>query len=213
MSLRGISDGLAQCDSCHPCRATNGEGRSGGRPIIAAVVAVAAPMVVVTVAVIHESFKKRTITDCVNSGENGMSVRDEKDKRTHILSGGVTVLNSGNRFALHGKKAKPKGVNKFVAWEVSKETKDFGACQPYAGTRWVLRDASIGFHVRRVSHMQQNHVSPDFTEDQDGHSSVRTTGAYTLFSDSFKGEIVEQLAPSWSHPQDLDSVAVRPKRS
>ena len=36
---------------------------------------------------------------------------------------------------------------------------------------------------------------------------------YTHFPDSFKRDIVERLAPSWTHSEDLDSVAVAAKRS
>ncbi len=63
----------------------------------------------------------------------------------------------------------------------------------------------------RVSHIQQNHVPPDFTKAQVGHSSLRTTSGYTHFSDAFKREVVEQLAPSWTHSEQLDSVAVEDK--
>jgi hypothetical protein len=47
-----------------------------------AIVGIVAAVVVVTVVVIHQSSKKRTITGCVSSGENGISVRDEKDRFT-----------------------------------------------------------------------------------------------------------------------------------
>jgi len=55
--------------------------------------------------------------------------------------------------------------------------------------------------------MQQNDVPPDFTKGQVGHSSLRTTSGYTHFPDSFKREVVERLAPSWTHSKQLDSVA------
>jgi integrase len=74
------------------------------------------------------------------------------------------------------------------------------------------RGGMHAFRHGRVSHMQQNQVPPDFTKSQVGHSSLRTTSAYTHFSESFKREIVEQLAASWTHSDQLDSVAVEPKR-
>ena len=40
----------------------------------------------------------------------------------------------------------------------------------------------------------KNHVPPDFTKGQLGHSSLRTTSDYTHFPDSFKREVVERLA-------------------
>ena len=66
---------------------TSAETQTGGGKIVSTgtivgvIVAVVAVVVVIAVVVIHESSKKRTITGCVNSGENGMSVTDEKDKR------------------------------------------------------------------------------------------------------------------------------------
>jgi hypothetical protein len=91
------------------------------------IVAVTAAVVVITVVIVHESRKKRRIRGCVNSGENGMSVTDEKDKRIYTLSGDTSGIKPGNRVTLQGKNVKPKGDNKPLTWEVNKETKDFGA--------------------------------------------------------------------------------------
>ena len=77
----------------------------------------------------------------------------------------------------------------------------------------IPRGGMHAFRHGRVSHMQQNHVPPDFTKTQVGHSSLRTTSGYTHFSDAFKREIVEQLAPSWTHSEQLDSVATGAKTS
>jgi len=65
----------------------------------------------------------------------------------------------------------------------------------------IQRGGMHAFRHGRVSHMQQNRVPPDFTKTQVGHSSLRTTSGYTHFSDTFKREIVEQLAPSWTHSE------------
>ena len=105
-------------------------GYPSGGGIVAAIVGVVAAVVVVTVVVIHESSKKSVITGCVSSGENGMSVTDEKDKRIYPLSGNTAGIKPGDRITLQGKKVNSKGTNKALAWEVRKETKDFGACQP-----------------------------------------------------------------------------------
>jgi uncharacterized membrane protein YbjE (DUF340 family) len=96
---------------------------------VAIAVAVAA-VVVVAVVLIHRSSKKQAIAGCVNSGENGMSMTDEKDKRIYVLSGNVAGIKPGDRIALQGKKVKPKGNDKIVVWEVSRVTKDSGVCQP-----------------------------------------------------------------------------------
>jgi hypothetical protein len=98
--------------------------------VVAGIVAVAAAVVVITVVVVHESTKKRTVTGCVASGANGMSMTDEKDKRIYALSGDTADIKPGDRVTLQGKKAKPKGASAPLAWEVNKETNDFGTCHP-----------------------------------------------------------------------------------
>lgn len=100
-----------------------------GEEIVIGIVAVAAALVVATVLVIHYS-KKRTITGCVSSGENGTSITDEKDKQTYALSGDTVGVKPGDRMRLQGKKIKPKGPDKTLVWETRQVNKDFGLCQP-----------------------------------------------------------------------------------
>jgi len=100
------------------------------RNVVIGIVAVSAALVVITVVIVHESRKKRTVTGCVISGANGMSVTDEKDKRIYALSGNTADIKVGDRVTLQGKNAKSKDAKAPLAWDVNKETKDFGACQP-----------------------------------------------------------------------------------
>jgi anti-sigma-K factor RskA len=93
-----------------------------------AIVAVAA-VVIVVVVVIHDSNQKRTITGCINTAQNGMTVTDEKDKRVYTLSGDTTGVKPGERMTLHLKKIKAKGSDA-LTWETKKVTKDFGVCLP-----------------------------------------------------------------------------------
>jgi hypothetical protein len=51
-------------------------------------------------------------TDQANSGESGMSVTDERDKRTYALSGKTVGVTPGDRMKLQAKKAKPKAPDK-----------------------------------------------------------------------------------------------------
>jgi len=90
----------------------------------------AAAVVIVTVVLIHHS-KNRTITGCVSSGENGMSVTDDKDKRFYTLTGNTAGIKPGDRMTLQGKKIKPKDAGKTLVWETKKMNKDFGVCQPF----------------------------------------------------------------------------------
>jgi F420-0:gamma-glutamyl ligase len=127
---RGVL-GVALCVALAiPAQAQQNSLNNIGRNIVIGIVAVAAALVVITVVVVHESRKKRTVTGCVTSGENGISVTDEKDKRIYALSGSMAAIKPGDRVTLQGKTVKPKGASAPLAWEVSQETKDFGACQP-----------------------------------------------------------------------------------
>ena len=52
------------------------------------------------------------------------------------------------------------------------------------------------FRHGRVSHLQANNVPSDFTKNQVGHSSLRTTSGYTHFTESFFRDTVEKLSGS-----------------
>jgi integrase len=74
----------------------------------------------------------------------------------------------------------------------------------------IPRGGLHAFRHGRVSHLQANNVPGDFTKGQVGHSSLRMTSGYTHFSEDFARETVERLAselPSWTHSEELDSVA------
>jgi integrase len=50
------------------------------------------------------------------------------------------------------------------------------------------------FRHGRVSHLQASNVPSDFTKNQVGHSSLRTTSGYTHFTESFIRDTVERLS-------------------
>ena len=107
----------------------NGQIGPSAGPIVAGIVGTAAAVVVVTVLVIHYS-KKRAITGCVVPGQTGMTLIDEKDKQTYMLSGDTTDIKPGDRMKLKGKKVKPKGPDKTLVWEARQVSKNYGACPP-----------------------------------------------------------------------------------
>ena len=107
----------------------NGQIGPSAGPIVAGIVGTAAAVVVVTVLVIHYS-KKRAITGCVVSGQSGMTLVDEKDNQTYMLSGDTTGIKPGDRMKLKGKKVKPKGPDKTLVWEARQVSKNYGTCSP-----------------------------------------------------------------------------------
>jgi hypothetical protein len=114
---------------CIPLEAQNAGKIVSNGTIAGVIVGVVAGVAVLAIVAIHYS-KKRTITGCVNSEANGMTVTDEKDKQSYLLSGDTTNVKPGDRMRLQGNKVKPKGSDKTLAWDTRKVANDFGVCQP-----------------------------------------------------------------------------------
>jgi hypothetical protein len=98
-------------------------------PIVAAIVGALAAVAVLVIVAVHYS-KKRAVTGCVVAGQGGMTLTDEKDKQTYMLSGDTTGVKPGDRMKLQGRKAKPKSADQTPVWEAKSEGKDFGVCKP-----------------------------------------------------------------------------------
>ncbi len=102
--------------------------QTAGEQVLAGTIAVSVAIgVLVTFLILHQKHKKATITGCVNSTANGMSMTDEKDKRTYALSGDPVGLKPGERMTLEGKRKQSGQARVFQAQAV---TKDYGVCQP-----------------------------------------------------------------------------------
>ena len=98
--------------------------------IAGVIVGMVAAVAIVAYVVVHETSKKRSITGCVIPADNGMSLTDEKDKRSYALSGNTSDIKPGDRVTLSGKKIKPKDAGRPAVWETKTISKDFGVCQP-----------------------------------------------------------------------------------
>lgn len=96
---------------------------------IAGVIIGAAAVIAVTVVVVyHVTHKHPSLTGCVASGANGMSLTNAKDKKIYALSGDLSALQDGQQFTVKGKKSKdPSGQ---FAFHVEKITKSLGLCHP-----------------------------------------------------------------------------------
>jgi hypothetical protein len=110
-----------------PAKAVNAE---GVLIIVAATTAAAAIAAVVIVASVQHRRKKIAITGCVISGEKGMTVTDEEDRKVYLLSGETTAIRPGDRMKLRGRKVRSTGPDKARLWEAKEVLKDFGVCQP-----------------------------------------------------------------------------------
>jgi hypothetical protein len=97
--------------------------------IIGIIAAVAAGLVVVGVLVYQGTHRHpASITGCVASGADGLTLRNEKDKKVYALSGYSAALNAGERVTIQGKKIKDASGK--PSFQVTTLAKDFGACTP-----------------------------------------------------------------------------------
>ena len=85
-----------------------------------------AAITVVAVLVVHSAHKHNSITGCVSSGAEGLSLTDKKDNHVYALGGNTASLKAGDQFALKGKK--DKDAHGEPVFKVEKLTRDFGAC-------------------------------------------------------------------------------------
>ena len=114
---------------CMPAEAQNSGKIVSNGTIAGVIVGVVAGVAVIAIVAIHYS-KKRTITGCVNTAANGVTIADEKDHQTYVLSSNTEGIKPGDRVKLHGKKVKSKDPDKTLVWETKNVAKDYGVCQP-----------------------------------------------------------------------------------
>jgi hypothetical protein len=74
-----------------------------------------------------------SITGCVASVPQGLSLRNDGDQQTYTLGGDVAGIKAGDRIRVSGKKKK-KEVSGSREFTVSKLKKDFGPCKVAAAT-------------------------------------------------------------------------------
>ena len=132
--------------------------------------------------------------------------KNGKPREVRIDSGTVLALSEyvGERtsgLVFHTKGGKPLADHNVVRQNLKPLCRKLGI--PEGGMH--------AFRHGRVSHSRQTGVPAEFIKKQVGHSSLRTTSDYTHFSEAQQREIIEGLAPSWTHSLSLDSVAVEAK--
>ena len=87
------------------------------------ILGIAAVAAVLGYVVYRSTHRHDSIAGCLVSGSNGLTLTDEKGKRSVPLIGSTTDLKPGEHVALQGKKHQ----NDF---EVQKLTKNLGQCTP-----------------------------------------------------------------------------------
>ena len=96
--------------------------------VVAIIVGVAVVITVGGFLIYYETHKHHSITGCVASGADGLTLKNEKDKKVYVLSGDSAALRAGERVTLKGKKI--KGSIEKPSFQVEKLTRDYGTCNP-----------------------------------------------------------------------------------
>ena len=100
-------------------------GASNGE-IAGAFVGAGAAVAVIVIVIYHETHKHHTLTGCVSSGTNGLTLANEKDNKVYTLSGDSSSVKVSERVAIRGRKLKDAGST--PTFRVEKLEKDYGAC-------------------------------------------------------------------------------------
>jgi len=109
--------------------AAPGQLQKAADAVVVVGIVVAAAVVIGVVLLVHNAGQNRTVTGCVTSSANGLTITNEKDKRVYALTGNLPDVKPDERMKLQLKKVKDKSSN-MVTWQTVKVTKDFGVCQP-----------------------------------------------------------------------------------
>ncbi len=96
--------------------------------VIGIIAGVAAVIVVVGVVVYRGTHKQASMTGCVNSDQNGLSLTNVKDKKTYTLLGNLADLKPGQQVTINGKKQKDSTGK--LTFQVQQLTKNYGVCTP-----------------------------------------------------------------------------------
>lgn len=96
--------------------------------IVGIVVGVVAAITVAGLLVYRQTHNHPSITGCVASSADGLTLQNEKDKKVYALSGDSVALKAGERVALKGKRSKDS--NGKPSFQVEKLSKDYGTCDP-----------------------------------------------------------------------------------
>jgi hypothetical protein len=96
--------------------------------VVGAFAAVGA-VVVGTVVIVHVHKVHTTIKGCVSQGPDGLSVMNEQDKKTYILTGTTANVKVGDRVQARGRRAKRDKSGPDDVFEISKMGKDYGVCK------------------------------------------------------------------------------------
>ena len=96
--------------------------------VIGIIAGIAAAIVVVGVVVYRSAHKQTSLTGCVNSDQNGLSLTNAKDKKTYTLAGNSADLKPGQQVTIKGKKQKDSTGK--LSFQVQQLTKNYGVCKP-----------------------------------------------------------------------------------
>ena len=97
--------------------------------VIGGIAGGAAVLGVVGYLIYHQTHKHPTITGCLTSNADGLSLANERDKKVYTLTGNLAALGAGEKVAIKGKKVRAKDASGKLSFAVEKLNRDLGACR------------------------------------------------------------------------------------
>ena len=101
-------------------------GPSNGQ-IAAGIVGAAAVGTGIGFLIYHETHKHPSITGCVVSSADGLTLNLSTGKKAYLLAGDLSSLKTGEQVTIKGKKMKDSTGK--ISFQVQKVTKDLGSCK------------------------------------------------------------------------------------
>lgn len=115
--------------ACQPAEAqfTGSIGPSKGE-VVGVIVAIVAVTAAITVGVVYAVKHKPSVTGCAVAGPSGLTLQNEADNRSLVLTGNTAGIKTGDRVKVDGKREKQAKGATTRGFLVADLKRDYGAC-------------------------------------------------------------------------------------
>ena len=116
--------------ACRPAQAQFGTapiGVSKGEAV-AIILGMAAVVTVITVGIVYAVKHKPSITGCAVEGSSGLTLQNEADSQSLVLTGNTAGIRPGDRVKVNGKREKQAKGAATRGFVVANLKHDYGAC-------------------------------------------------------------------------------------
>ena len=115
--------------ACRPVEAqfTGGIGPTKGQ-VVGVVIGIVAVTAAITVGVVYAVKHKPSVTGCAVEGPSGLTLRNEADSQSLVLTGNTAGIKPGDRVKVNGKREKEAKGSTTRGFVVADLKRDYGKC-------------------------------------------------------------------------------------